>query len=85
MVRRMIGHFGMGRELGLLHLGRDLNQASSRSLGLADGEVSVVLEKLFKEASDILRRHRESLELVTRELLDKEVLEGPEFTELVSR
>ncbi len=85
MVRRMIGHFGMGRELGLLHLGRDLNQASSRSLGLADAEVSVVLEKIFQEASDILRRHRDSLELVTRELLDKEVLDGTEFEELVSR
>jgi len=84
LVKRMVGHFGMSEKLGLLHLGSDLNQASPLTLSQAEKEVSKQLTRLFEETTHLLREHRNQLELVTRRLLEKEVLEKEEFEQLLA-
>ena len=43
------------------------------------------IEDAFKKATDILTKHKNKLENVTHELLDKEVLEREEFEKIVGK
>lgn len=83
MARRMVGHFGMGRKTGLLHVGRDYALCSADTAARIDLEASEILHHLLEEAVDVLRRQRATLEVVARELLRREVLEQEEFLALV--
>lgn len=83
MVRRMVGHFGMGESTGLLHLGSSLRDCSPEFAAQVDRETIKILQEIQMEAVSLLRKHSDELELVTKTLLDKEVLEADDFHQLL--
>lgn len=96
IARKMVTEFGMSR-LGPLTTGsqggspwiaKELGDPKPLSEHLAaqvDDEVKKIIDKSVVEAKDILRKHKEKLDLVAKELLKKETLEGSEFEELVDK
>jgi cell division protease FtsH len=94
MARRMVCEWGMS-ELGPLSfgnkdepvfLGRDFNQRSDYSEDTArkiDQEVRAIVQNGYQRAQEILRTHREVLELVARELLERESLDGEEIYRII--
>jgi len=95
MVRRMITEFGMSDELGPLtygekndnpFLGRDIARGRNYSEEVAsaiDREISHIINGCYEKATDMLRNHREKLDVIAHELKEKETLEGSELEELI--
>jgi len=95
MARRMVMEYGMSEELGPLtfgtrqdtpFLGRDLARERNYSEEVAaaiDKEVNALITRLYQRALDLLRSHRQRLELLARRLMEKETLEGGELQELL--
>ena len=96
IARKMVTEFGMS-SLGPLTTGvhgenpwlaRELGDPKPLSEHLAaqvDDEIKKIIDKSFVEAKDIIRKHKEKLDLVAGELLKKETLEGPEFEQLIDK
>ncbi|MBE7159019.1 MAG: cell division protein FtsH, partial [Rhodospirillales bacterium] len=88
--------YGMSEKLGLSHTGqrqsmflpgmdgqpmqRDCSEATAREI---DEEVKRILADAYGQAEAILREHRDQLERVTKELLQRETLDAAAFRELV--
>lgn len=92
LARRMVSRFGMSPNLGLLHTGSghsylsgngDEPACSPETASLIEQDVQRMLTEAYNDAMAILRKHRERLELVTRELLEQETLEAEEFERLL--
>jgi len=96
IARRMVTEFGMS-SLGPLATGvRGENPWLARELGdpkplseklaaKVDDEVGKIISGCFENAKKILRQHKEKLNLVARELLSKETLEGAEFEKILEK
>jgi ATP-dependent Zn protease len=50
-----------------------------------DEEVKNILNRAYTEAKEILEQHRDQLEIVTKDLLDKETLDAQAFNRLIGR
>lgn len=97
MVRRMITEFGMSKDLGPMtygdkqdtpFLGRDLARGRNYSEEVAaaiDREISHIVGSCYKKGLDILKKHRDKLELVANRLIEKESIEGSELEELLEQ
>ena len=96
MARQMVALFGMSSQVGLMHCGRREGRflgadgmpgrdCSEQTAALIDREVKELLDRLYQEARQILRQHRDQLELVTQRLLEHEVLDGTVFYELIGQ
>jgi len=96
IARRMITEFGMGaigpQATGVRGenpwLARELGDPKPLSEHLAakvDDEVGRIINDSFVRAKKILRENKEKLDLVAKELLQKETLEGTEFEEILQR
>ncbi len=96
MARQMVALFGMSSQVGLMHCGRREGQflgadgmpardCSEQTAALIDREVKELLDRLYQEARQILREHRDQLELVTQRLLEHEVLDGAVFYQLIGQ
>ena len=96
MARQMVALFGMSSQVGLMHCGRREGQflgadgmpvrdCSEQTAALIDREVKELLDRLYAEAREILRTHRDQLELVTQRLLEHEVLDGTVFYQLIGQ
>lgn len=93
--RQMVTQFGMSEKLGLVtlgrkqhevFLGRDIMEDRNYSEEIAyaiDQEVRAIIDDCFGCAREILMENREKLESITALLLEKEVLEGDELSELL--
>ncbi|NLJ95106.1 MAG: ATP-dependent zinc metalloprotease FtsH, partial [Clostridiaceae bacterium] len=88
--RNMITKYGMSDELknyslsnsDEVFLGRDYGstgQYSEYLLAQVDEQVKAIIEDCYNRTLDILRREFAVLENVTKRLLEKEKIEGPEF------
>jgi cell division protease FtsH len=98
MARQMVCMFGMSDQIGLAHVAqrqgpaylagmetqmqRDCSEATAQQI---DSEVKKILDRAYAEAKELLTIHRDQLELVTNELLQRETLDGPAFNALIGR
>jgi cell division protease FtsH len=98
LARHMVCIYGMSNELGLVHWGhrqnpflalqpdgtmqRDFSEKTGEHI---DNEVRKLLDEAYGEAKSILVEHREQLDTVARELLERESLDGAEFHKLIGR
>jgi len=95
LAKAMVTRFGMSKELGPMQLnqgdsnpflGMDLGERRFYSEDVArsiDREVRRIVETAYTRAKEILTTHQDTLRLLAETLLEKEVLEGKEFEELL--
>jgi len=87
LARRMITEFGMSAKLGsvryagqqLQYLGgvmQDNSQLSPHTREVIDTEVQNIITEQYEKAQVILREHRGALEILAKELLDQETVDG---------
>ncbi len=91
MARRMIQKFGMSEKLGLVQYGdfeeneylgyayNNTKEYSEKTAEEIDLEVRTIVGDAYKNAKIILHEHRDKLDKVAAELLDKEVLNKEDF------
>ncbi|KAA0254667.1 MAG: ATP-dependent metallopeptidase FtsH/Yme1/Tma family protein [Acidobacteria bacterium] len=96
MARRMVCEWGMselgplsfGRDEGEIFLGRDFARRPDYSEDTArkiDAEVNRIVQAAYARGRKILLEHRESLEVVAKELLERESLDGEEIYAILTR
>jgi cell division protease FtsH len=98
LAQQMICMFGMSDRIGLLHCGQRQNPAylgtpyeemqrncSEETAREIDLEVKRLLDEGYDEAKKILTAHRDQLDLVAKELLQKESLDAAAFQALVGK
>jgi cell division protease FtsH len=95
LARRMIAEWGMSEKLGpvsfrhgTLHpfLGRELAEPkdySEKTAWLIDQEVQDLLRGILREAVEILRTHQDKLDLIRKELLQRETLDLADIRKLL--
>ena len=96
IAHRMVCEWGMSEKLGpmtfgkkeeQIFLGRDFTQQQDYSESTAveiDREVRHIIHECYTKAKEILTMHIELLHRVSKELLDKEVLDGAEIDIIVN-
>ena len=98
LARQMICLFGMSEKVGLARcvqrnnpvylsaadgiFQRDCSEKTAQEI---DAEVKRLLDDAYADAKDILLQHRDQLDLVSRELLKNETLDGESFLRLIGR
>jgi len=98
LARQMVCLFGMSERVGLVRCAQRQNglyapgadgtfqrDCSERTAEEIDLEVKRILTESYAEAREILTEHRDQLELVAKELLDKETLDSQAFHQLIGR
>ena len=98
IARAMITQFGMSEELGAVNyegsrrssfldipLGPERGPYGEETAQRIDAEVKRLLDEAHDSARRVLTDRRHLLELVTRRLLDKEVIEGEELKALIAQ
>ncbi len=95
IARRMVTHWGMSPKIGPVSyktseedpfLGREIGhsrQFSEHTQELVDEEVARILMEADQKAEQLLRKHRDELETITRALLESEELGEAELTDLI--
>lgn len=95
IARRMVSQFGMSDNIGPLNfgdnetqpfLGYTISQGRSYSEETAariDAEVRRIVEAAYQRTRTLMLKHRDKLDLVAQELMEKEVIEGARFYELM--
>jgi len=90
----MVTQFGMSDEIGTIYLGSDqevfvgmeFGQSREYSEEVAariDREVSIMLEKAYDRAKEILQANRDKMEMLVQALLSQETLNRAEFVALM--
>ncbi|HEY5777889.1 MAG TPA: ATP-dependent zinc metalloprotease FtsH, partial [Terrimicrobiaceae bacterium] len=97
LARQMVAAYGMSESIGLVscvqrqsaflpgldgQFQRDCSEATARDI---DEEVKVILDQAYAKAKQILSAHRDQLEKIATELLNKESLDAREFYGLVGK
>jgi len=98
LARQMVCLFGMGEKVGLarcaqrqnpIYLGgadgtfqRDCSEKTAEEIDL---EVRAILDRAYAEAREILSLHRDQMELVAAELLQRETLDAETLNRLIGR
>src|SRR5438309_2592107 len=96
LARQMVCLFGMSDSVGLVRCAQRQNgiyvpgldgtfqrDCSERTAQDIDQEVKKILDQAYAEARNILIEHRDQLELVAKELLQKETLDAQAFNRLI--
>jgi cell division protease FtsH len=95
IARMMVTQYGMSEELGLrvygqkqemVFLGREISEQRDYSDAMAeliDQEVRGIIDREYEQARRILLENRETLDRVTRALIEKETLEAEEFVAII--
>jgi len=91
MARKMITQYGMSESLGpqtfgqkeeLIFLGREISEQRDYGEETAckiDSEVRNMIEKAYTLAKEIITKHRDKLDAIAQNLIEKETLDGEEF------
>ncbi len=94
LARRMILEWGMGESLGQMALS-DIHdngygygayqrpEYSEETAKEVDEEIKKILKQAYDRAVEVLRKHRDGLDRVAKDLLDKEEVTGKEVLELL--
>lgn len=97
ITRKMVSRYGMSKKFGpitfgktqeLVFLGKELSTEKNYSESVAadiDKEVSLIIQKAYKAAKNIILKRRDALEAITKELMRKETLEKDDFEALMKR
>jgi cell division protease FtsH len=97
LARQMVTQFGMSEKIGpvayagkdeLVFLGRDLMEHKNYSEKIAeviDAEISALIGRGEKRAREVLTKHRDKLEVITKKLIEEETIEAPEFEKLFEK
>ncbi len=97
LARQMVTQLGMSEDLGLrvygsrqemVFLGREISEQRDYSDAIAekiDIEVSDIINQQYDLVKTMLTEHRDKLDLITRELMERETLEADEFAELMEQ
>ena len=95
LARRMVLEWGMSQSLGQMAMGdgrenvflgyeiaqrREYSEETAREV---DEEIKKILKESYDHAVDILQKHRDGLDRVAKDLLEKEEITGKEVLELV--
>ena len=96
LARRMVTEFGMSEKLGplafgkhdeMVFLGRGIGEQRNYSDDVArqiDDEVRLIIDSAYARAQDVLTRHRDKLDALAAQLVEKETLDATEFEALFS-
>jgi cell division protease FtsH len=84
LARSMIFEFGMGDEVSSRTMRADNYALSEHTKRVRDQEQSRLTDLAFSEASRLLTKHRQSLDLLAHTLLDKETLIRAELEQLLA-
>ena len=77
-----LGPINFGPQMDVTEWGKSLSEAQQISpdmLGKIDVEIQKLITTGYKEAVDILKKHKKQLDLIAAELIKKETVEGEEF------
>jgi len=95
LARRMVQEWGMSQSLGQMAMGdghenvflgqeivqrRQYSEATAREV---DEEIMKILKESYGRAVDVLQKHRDGLDRVAKDLLEKEEITGNEVLQLV--
>ncbi|MGI9257103.1 MAG: ATP-dependent metallopeptidase FtsH/Yme1/Tma family protein, partial [Salinispira sp.] len=82
-----LGPIALGQDEQPIFLGKEIARHNDYSDGLAqkiDDEMHAILERAYKRAEGILKKHRDQLDTLAAELLVKETLSDVEVRELLN-
>lgn len=96
LAKRMVCEYGMsklgprtfGRKDRQIFLGRDIAEMKDYSEQTADEidhEIEAIIENCFKRAKEVLSHNKGDLEAISKSLIEKESLDGPDLEELLSK
>jgi cell division protease FtsH len=98
IARQMVTVFGMSKSAGLVHWGRQPNQflpwagdgallrdCSEDMARKIDDELKQILDDAYAQAKRILEGHRDQLDLVAKELLERETMDAQTFKKLIEQ
>jgi cell division protease FtsH len=95
LARKIVTAYGMSEELGpmtfgeshdMVFLGREIHEQKNYSEEIAakiDKEVAKIMRQGYERATEVLTLHKSKLDLIAKELIEKETLEQEEYTKLV--
>ncbi len=95
LARRLVTAYGMSDEMGpmtfgetnqMVFLGRDLAEQRNYSEEVAakiDREVSRIIREAYTVAENLLKQHRNKLDMIAKKLIEQETLEQEEYTEML--
>ena len=94
IARKLVTRFGMsnlgpitfGKADGSIFLGRDIQERKNYSEQIAekiDEEVRLLIEGAFEKSKQIIEKEKEKLEIIVKELLEKETIEKERFQEIM--
>ena len=97
IARKMVTAWGMSDKLGNMaygknqenvFMGRDFGHQRDYSEQVAfeiDEEMKCIVDEKYEEAKNLLSSHRDMLEAIAKELLDKETIDAEEFQNIMDR
>ena len=95
LARKLVTVYGMSETLGpmtfgdthdMIFLGRDIAEAknySEKMAGKIDEEISGFIDRAYRTAVDVLKKHRKHLTIIAQRLIEVETIERAEFEKLV--
>ena len=96
IARRMVCEWGMSEKLGpitfgkkneQIFLGREISQHrdySEDTAKLIDDEVNAIIDSCRKESENLLKKNREKLEALAKNLIERETLDSAEIKKLMN-
>ncbi len=87
VARAMVTKFGMG-DIGPVNFDTEQTQyqpsdVSPEMAAKIDAEITRISEEAYRQATDILTRNRDKLDLIAEELLKKETIDSEDFVKLI--
>lgn len=87
VARAMVTKFGMGN-IGPVNFDTEPTQyqpseISPEMAAKIDAEITRISDEAYKQATDILKRNRDKLDLIAEELLKKETIDSEDFVKLI--
>ena len=96
LATKMVIEWGMSEELGPINLGRERtnvflgediiksNEHSEEISTLADREIRRLLTGAYEKAKSLLTKHRDALDQLAQEILQREEIAGDELNDLLN-
>lgn len=95
IARQMVMEYGMSslgaitfQSRSMFGIWRGMDEGGEMSQALhsaVDKEIKKIMDQAFKVAQKLLREHRDKLDKVAKQLLEKETLESDEFEKIVGQ
>ena len=97
LARNMVTKYGMSEKMGNMAYGKDEQHIfMGRDFGMRrdfseevaaeiDKEVKKIVDERYEMAKELLTKNRDMLEVISKELLDRETLDEKEFVELMDK